>query len=60
MPARTFAFLPLALAGAAVAQTVPADLTLVQVTQGLDLPVQVVNAGNGSNRLFIVGLRGKV
>lgn len=60
MPARTFAFLPLALAGAAAAQTVPADLTLVQVTQGLDLPVQVVNAGDGSNRLFIVGLRGKV
>ncbi len=42
------------------AQTVPADLTLVQVTQGLNQPVQVVNAGDGSNRLFIVGLPGRV
>lgn len=42
------------------AQEVPGDLDLVQVTQGLTAPVQVVNAGDGSNRLFIVGLRGRV
>jgi glucose/arabinose dehydrogenase len=61
MPARTFARLSLLLAAStAAAQEVPPDLTLVQVTQGLEQPVQVVNAGDGSNRLFIVGLRGKV
>lgn len=42
------------------AQVAPSDLNLVQVVQGLTAPVQVVNAGDGSNRLFIVGLLGRV
>jgi glucose/arabinose dehydrogenase len=50
----------LCLAGSVQAQTIPADLSLVQVTQNLQAPVQLVNAGDGSNRLFIVGLLGKV
>ena len=50
----------LAVVGPAMAQDVPADLNLVQVAQGLTAPVQVVNAGDGSNRLFIVGLLGRV
>jgi glucose/arabinose dehydrogenase len=57
---RLFAAAVLALAGPARAQDVPADLNLVQVAQGLAAPVQVVNAGDGSNRLFIVGLLGRV
>jgi glucose/arabinose dehydrogenase len=61
MPARTFAHLSLLLAAStAAAQEVPPDLTLVQVTQGLTAPVQIVNAGDASNRLFIVGLLGRV
>lgn len=47
-------------AGAVHGQGIPADLSLVQVTQAPDMPVHLVNAGDGSNRLFIVGLRGKV
>lgn len=42
------------------AQVAPSDLNLVQVVQGLTAPVQAVNAGDGSNRLFIVGLLGRV
>jgi glucose/arabinose dehydrogenase len=60
MRARKSLLLTLLLPAAALAQDVPADLRLVQVVQGLTQPVQVVNAGDGSNRLFIVGLRGRV
>jgi glucose/arabinose dehydrogenase len=46
--------------GTALAQGVPADLTLVQVTSGLNQPIHMANAGDGSNRLFIVGRLGKI
>jgi glucose/arabinose dehydrogenase len=36
------------------------QLSLVQITSGLNLPLAVVNAGDGSNRLFIVERHGKI
>lgn len=38
----------------------PSSLTLTQVATGLDNPVAVVNAGDGSNRLFVVEKEGLI
>jgi len=58
-------FFAMALSASAVistasAQTIPADLTLVQVTQGVAQPIHLTHAGDGSNRLFISGRLGRI
>jgi glucose/arabinose dehydrogenase len=42
------------------AQIAPPDLTLQTVAQGFSEPLTIRNAGDGSNRLFVVGRRGRV
>ncbi|MDZ4813320.1 MAG: PQQ-dependent sugar dehydrogenase [Pseudomonadota bacterium] len=45
---------------AADAQIAPPDLTLQTVVMGLSEPLSIRNAGDGSNRLFIAGRRGRI
>lgn len=44
----------------ATAQIAPPDLTLQTVAMGLPEPVSIRNAGDGTNRLFVVGRRGRI
>ncbi len=55
--------LPVILGLAAVASAgvpVPADIELIQVATGLSSPVTITNAGDGSDRLFIVERAGRI
>lgn len=42
------------------AEAFPATLTLAPIAKGLQKPVAIVNAGDGSNRLFVVEQKGTV
>src|SRR3954470_18747793 len=50
----------LALLAAAAAWAVPGPVILQPVVSGLSAPLEIVNAGDGSNRLFVVEQAGRV
>ncbi|MCB1634162.1 MAG: PQQ-dependent sugar dehydrogenase [Xanthomonadales bacterium] len=52
--------LSLLASGAAVAQTIPPDLSLDPFLSGLSQPVALRHAGDGSNRIFIVQKGGAI